>query len=69
MDPHSIPILAEVSGKVRYETWWKAKRCAWKGSGYHSPLDHRPQGELHPQIVLEDATEAAGCTPAGKSAY
>jgi DNA-directed RNA polymerase subunit beta' len=55
-DPHSIPILAEVSGKVRYEdivegeTMRREKDPA--GNIRRLIIDHK--GELHPQIVLED---------------
>jgi len=55
-DPHSIPILAEVGGKVRFEdivegeTMRKEKDAA--GTFRYQIIDHR--GELHPQIVIED---------------
>ena len=55
-DPHSIPILAEVDGKVRYvdvvegETLRVEKDAG--GSLRRTIMDHK--GELHPQIVLED---------------
>jgi DNA-directed RNA polymerase subunit beta' len=56
-DPHSIPILAEVTGKVRYEDivegdTMKLERDA-TGTTRRLIVDHK--GELHPQIVLEDA--------------
>jgi DNA-directed RNA polymerase subunit beta' len=56
-DPHSIPILAEVTGKVRYEDvvegeTMKLERDA-TGTTRRLIIDHK--GELHPQIVLEDA--------------
>ena len=55
-DPHSIPILAEVAGKVRYEDivegeTMKAEKDAG-GNVRRIIIDHR--GDLHPQIVLED---------------
>jgi DNA-directed RNA polymerase subunit beta' len=56
-DPHAIPILAEVSGKVRFEdiidgeTMRKEKDAG--GTTRMMIIDHK--GELHPQIVLEDA--------------
>ena len=55
-DPHSIPILAEVKGKVRYEDvvegeTMKAEKDAG-GNIRRIIVDHR--GDLHPQIVLED---------------
>ena len=55
-DPHSIPILAEVEGKVRYEDvvegeTMKSEKDAG-GNIRRIIIDHR--GDLHPQIVLED---------------
>ncbi len=56
-DPHSIPILAEVSGKVRYDDVVEGDtmREERDASGHirRTIIDHK--GELHPQIVLEDA--------------
>ena len=56
-DPHSIPILAEVSGKARYEDVVEGDtmRAEKDPSGHvrRMIVDHK--GELHPQIVLEDA--------------
>ncbi len=56
-DPHSIPILAEVAGKVRYEDVVEGvtMREEKDPSGHvrRMIIDHK--GELHPQIVLEDA--------------
>jgi DNA-directed RNA polymerase subunit beta' len=55
-DPHSIPILAEVSGKVRYEDIVEGvtMREEKDPSGHirRMIIDHK--GELHPQVVLED---------------
>jgi DNA-directed RNA polymerase subunit beta' len=55
-DPHSIPILAEVSGKVRYEDIVEGETMREeKDPGGHVRriiIDHK--GDLHPQIVLED---------------
>ncbi|MCO6458399.1 MAG: DNA-directed RNA polymerase subunit beta' [Pirellulaceae bacterium] len=55
-DPHSIPILAEVSGRVRYEDVVEGETLRLeKDPGGHVRrmiMDHK--GELHPQIVLED---------------
>ena len=56
-DPHNIPILAEVSGRARYEdivegdTMREEKDTG--GTVRRMIVDHK--GELHPQIVLEDA--------------
>ncbi|MCU0979096.1 MAG: DNA-directed RNA polymerase subunit beta', partial [Pirellulaceae bacterium] len=56
-DPHSIPILAEVSGKVRYEDVVEGETMRMEkdpgGTIRRMIIDHK--GELHPQIVLEDA--------------
>ncbi len=55
-DPHSLPILAEVSGKVRFddvvdgETMRMEKDAG--GTTRRAIMEHK--GELHPQIVLED---------------
>jgi DNA-directed RNA polymerase subunit beta' len=55
-DPHSIPILSEVSGKVRYEDVVEGETVRLeKDPGGHMRkmiMDHK--GELHPQIVIED---------------
>ncbi|MCH5377022.1 MAG: DNA-directed RNA polymerase subunit beta', partial [Planctomycetes bacterium] len=56
-DPHSIPILAEVSGKARYEDIVEGETMRLEkdpgGNVRRLIVDHK--GELHPQIVLEDA--------------
>jgi DNA-directed RNA polymerase subunit beta' len=56
-DPHSIPILAEVSGKVRYEDIVENETMRLEkdpsGNIRRLIIDHK--GDLHPQIVLEDA--------------
>ena len=55
-DPHSIPILGEVSGKVRYqdvvedETMRIEKDAG--GTTRRLIIDHK--GELHPHVVIED---------------
>jgi DNA-directed RNA polymerase subunit beta' len=55
-DPHSIPILAEVSGKVRYDDVVEGETLRVEkdpgGTVRRMIMDHK--GELHPQIVLED---------------
>jgi DNA-directed RNA polymerase subunit beta' len=55
-DPHSIPILAEVHGRVRYEDVVEGETMRQeKDPGGHVRriiIDHK--GELHPQVVLED---------------
>jgi DNA-directed RNA polymerase subunit beta' len=56
-DPHSIPILAEVAGKVRYEDVIEGETLRVEkdasGNMRRMIMDHK--GELHPQIVIEDA--------------
>ncbi|MGE3775705.1 MAG: DNA-directed RNA polymerase subunit beta' [Pirellulaceae bacterium] len=56
-NPHSIPILAEVSGKVRYEDVVEGETMRLEkdtsGNARRLIVDHK--GELHPQVVLEDA--------------
>jgi len=57
-DPHSIPILAEVAGKVRYEDVIEGEtmRVEKDPGGHVRQLIMEHKGDLHPQIVLEDAT-------------
>jgi DNA-directed RNA polymerase subunit beta' len=56
-DPHSIPILAEVGGKVRYEDIIEGEtmRMEKDPSGHVRRLIMEHRGDLHPQVVLEDA--------------
>jgi len=56
-DPHSIPILAEISGKVRYEDIVEGEtlRIERDQSGHVRRMVMDLKGDLHPQIVLEDA--------------
>ncbi len=55
-DPHSIPILAEVGGKVRYEDVIENEtmRIEKDPSGHVRRLVTEHKGDRHPQIVLED---------------
>ncbi|MBN2473703.1 MAG: DNA-directed RNA polymerase subunit beta' [Pirellulales bacterium] len=57
-DPHSIPILAEVGGKVRYEDIiaGETMRLEKDPGGHVRQLVMEHKGDLHPQIVLEDTT-------------
>ena len=57
-DPHAIPILAEVGGKVRYEDVIEGEtmRQEKDPSGHVRQLVMEHKGDLHPQIVLEDHT-------------
>ncbi len=56
-DPHSIPILAEVAGKVRYEDVIEGEtvRLEKDASGHVRRVITEHKGDYHPQIVLEDA--------------
>jgi DNA-directed RNA polymerase subunit beta' len=55
-DPHSIPILSEVNGKVRFEDIIEGEtmRLEKDPSGHVRVLVMEHKGDLHPQIVLED---------------
>lgn len=57
-DPHSVPILAEVGGKVRFEDCVEGQttRTEKEASGNvrRTVIEHK--GDLHPQIILEDGT-------------
>jgi DNA-directed RNA polymerase subunit beta' len=55
-DPHSIPILAEVSGKVRFEDVIEGEttRVEKDPSGHVRRMVMEHKGDLHPQIVIED---------------
>jgi DNA-directed RNA polymerase subunit beta' len=55
-DPHSIPILAEVSGRVRYEDVIEGEtmRIEKDPSGHVRRMVQEHKGDLHPQVVLED---------------
>ena len=74
-DPHSIPILAEVGGKVRYEDVIEGEtmRLEKDASGHLRRLIMEHKGDLHPQIVLEDPAAARQDSrlllPAGKGPY
>jgi DNA-directed RNA polymerase subunit beta' len=58
-DPHHVPILAESSGRVRYEDLiegktLKAERDAGRGTLRRQVIEHK--GDLHPQIIVEDSS-------------
>jgi DNA-directed RNA polymerase subunit beta' len=55
-DPHSIPILSEVSGKVRYEEVIEGEtlRLEKDPSGHMRRMVMEHKGVYHPQVVLED---------------
>ena len=55
-DPHSIPILAETGGKIRYEDLIEGETIRGEkdpsGQMRYVVMEHK--GDLHPQIVVED---------------
>jgi len=57
-DPHSVPILAEVGGRVRYEDLIEGRsmKSEQDKSGHmrRTVIEHK--GDLHPQIIIEDST-------------
>src|SRR3569833_4192564 len=55
-DPHSIPILAEVGGKVRYEDILDGEtmRTEKDPSGHIRKVIIEHKGDLHPQVIIED---------------
>jgi DNA-directed RNA polymerase subunit beta' len=55
-DPHSIPILAEVGGKLRYEDLIEGQtiRAEKDPSGQMRYIVMEHKGDLHPQLVIED---------------
>jgi len=57
-DPHSIPILAEVTGKARFEDVIEGEtmRSEKDPSGHVRRLIMEHKGDLHPQIILEDSS-------------
>jgi DNA-directed RNA polymerase subunit beta' len=57
-DPHSVPILCEVGGKVRYEDLVEGQSVRTEkdpnGNIRRTVIEHK--GDLHPQVILEDGT-------------
>ena len=55
-DPHSIPILAEVAGRVRFEDVIEGEtlRTEKDPSGHDRHMIQEHKGDLHPQIIIED---------------
>jgi DNA-directed RNA polymerase subunit beta' len=57
-DPHSVPILAEVGGKVRFDDCIEGRSIRTdkepSGNVRITVIEHK--GDLHPQIILEDGT-------------
>ncbi len=57
-DPHSIPVLAEVGGKVRYEDVidGETMRLQKDASGNTRRMIVEHKGDYHPQVVIQDET-------------
>jgi len=55
-DPHNVPILSEVGGKVRYEDIVENEtmRIEIDPSGHTRRTIMEHKGDLHPQILIED---------------
>jgi DNA-directed RNA polymerase subunit beta' len=55
-DPHSIPILAETGGKVRFEDLVEGQtmRSEKDPSGHVRFVIMEHKGDMHPQVVVED---------------
>ena len=55
-DPHAIPILCEVGGKVRFEDLIEGQSMRSEkdssGNARRTVIEHK--GDLHPQVILED---------------
>lgn len=58
-DPHSIPILAETGGKVRFEDLIENQtmRAEKDPSGHIRFVIMEHKGDLHPQVVVEDPAD------------
>ena len=58
-DPHSIPILSETGGKVRFEDLVEGEtiRGEMDPSGKQRYVIMEHKGDLHPQIVVEDPAD------------
>ena len=58
-DPHMIPILTEMSGKIRFEdiVIGKTMRQEYEAStGVKRKVIMEHKGDLHPQVIIEDET-------------
>ena len=57
-DPHSVPILSEVGGRVRFEDCLEGQsiRTETEASGKVRKTIIEHKGDLHPQVVIEDST-------------
>jgi DNA-directed RNA polymerase subunit beta' len=58
-DPHSIPILAETGGKIRFEDLMEGEtmRTERDPSGHIRYVVMEHKGDLHPQVVVEDPAD------------
>jgi DNA-directed RNA polymerase subunit beta' len=58
-DPHSIPILAETGGKVRFEDLvdGQTMRSEKDPSGHIRYVIMEHKGDMHPQVVVEDPAD------------
>ena len=58
-DPHSIPILAETGGKVRFEDLIEGQtmRSEKDPSGHIRYVIMEHKGDMHPQVVVEDPAD------------
>jgi len=57
-DPHNIPILAEMSGRVRFDEIVDGETMREEvdaGSGVRRRVIVEHKGNLHPQVIIEDA--------------
>ena len=58
-DPHNVPILAEMAGRVRFEDIVEGETMREEidaGSGVRRKVIVEHKGDLHPQIIVEDST-------------
>ena len=58
-DPHNIPILAEMPGRVRFDEIVEGETMREEvdpGSGVRRKVIVEHKGDLHPQVIIEDAT-------------
>ncbi|MDR4508870.1 MAG: DNA-directed RNA polymerase subunit beta' [Candidatus Brocadiaceae bacterium] len=58
-DPHMVPILAEMSGKIRFEDVTIGKTLRLESdisSGVKRKVIMEHKGDLHPQVIIEDKT-------------
>src|SRR6476659_8518397 len=58
-DPHSIPILAETGGKIRFEDLVEGQtmRSEKDPSGHIRYVIMEQKGDMHPQVVVEDPVD------------